>query len=150
MLDSVKTIKYQNTSPAKKLRSLQRFYSFQKKKLAVTKPLLTIAHLKPIDINPVEKKTKLVMENASRVNILPQPKSQHLTFSRPTLCSILPSPPGPQHHPNIVEACKMLYGKHPDQLSSEERNHFSGYRQWKMDNGEPIEEDFVYNPTDQG
>ena len=106
-----------------------------------------MTHLKPIDINPVKRKTKLI-ENASHVNIQPQPKSQHLTFSLPTLCSILPSPPGPQHHPNIVEACQMLYRKHPDQLSSEERDNFSGYRQWKMDNGEPIEEDFVNIPSE--
>ena len=102
-----------------------------------------------IDINPVERKPNLMIEHASHVNIQPQPKVQHLTFSRPTLCSILPSPSGPQHHPNIVEACRMLYGKHPDHLSLEEREHFSGYRQCKTDNGEPIEEDFVYNPSDQ-
>ena len=62
------------------------------------------------------------------------------------ISSIEPSPPKPTYHPNIIEASRMLYGKHPDKLSSEERDHFSGYRQYKIDYGQPIEEDSAYNP----
>ena len=79
---------------------------------------------------------------------MPCLKSQHLSFSCPTIFSIELSPPKPIHHPNIIEACRMLYDKHPDKLSSEEREHFSGYRQYKINNGEPIEEDSAYNPSD--
>ena len=133
MLQSVETIKYKNISPSKKLRSLRRLFSFQKKK---SSPY------------PNPKIRNLVKETVSNVNVMPWKKSLCLSLSQPTLCSIQPSPPKPLHHPNIIEACRLLYGKHPDKLSSEEREHFSGYRQYKINNGEPIEEDFVYNPSD--
>ena len=145
MLESVENIKYKSVSPAKKLRSLRRLYSFRKKKLALSTTLnLSICSFKPINIYPVQKIPNLVMENTSDVNI--QQKSQHLTISQPTFCSFPPLPPQPKHHPNIVEACRLMYGKHPDKLSLEERNHFRGYRQWKEENGEPIEDDFVNIP----
>ena len=57
-----------------------------------------------------------------------------------------PSIPMTTYHPYIVEACRLMYGKKPDQLTSEESAHFKGYRQYKIDKGEPIEEDFVYKP----
>ena len=41
-----------------------------------------------------------------------------------------------------------MYGKKPDELSPEESDHFNGYQQYNINNGEPIEEDFVYKPYD--
>ena len=149
MLQSVETIKYKNISPSKKLRSLRRLFSFQKKKSSPSKTLnLSTSSQKPINIYPIPKIRNLVKETVSNVNVMPWKKSLCLSLSQPTLCSIQPSPPKPLHHPNIIEACRLLYGKHPDKLSSEEREHFSCFRQYKINNGEPIEEDFVYNPSD--
>ena len=149
MLQSVETIKYKNISPSKKLRSLRRLFSFQKKKFSSSKTLnRSISCQTPINIYPIQKIINLVKENVSNVNVMPWKKSLCLSVSPPTLCSIQPSLPKPHHHPNIIEACRLLYGKHPDELSCEEREHFSGYRQYKINNGEPIEEDFVYNPSD--
>ena len=52
------------------------------------------------------------------------------------------------YHPNIIEACKLIYGKSPDRLTSEEAQHFQGYREWKIANGLPIETDIAYKPSD--
>ena len=148
-MQSVETVKYKNKSPSKKLRSLRRLVSFRKKKSSPSKTQnLAISCQKQINIYPIPNIRNLIKENVSNVNVMPGMKSQHLSFSRPTICSIEPSPPKPIPHPNIVEACRMLYGKHPEKLSSEEREHFSGYRQYKINNGEPIEEDSAYNPSD--
>ena len=42
----------------------------------------------------------------------------------------------------------MMYGKSPDQLTDEEAQHFQGYREWKIGNGQPIETDIAYKPSD--
>ena len=91
------------------------------------------------------KPRKLLTVKISSVDILP--KSKHLSFSKPTACNIFPSHPKPEYHPHIVEACRLMYGKQPDQLTPDESQHFRGYQQWKCDNGEPIEEDFIYKPS---
>ena len=52
------------------------------------------------------------------------------------------------YHPNIIGACKLIYGKSPDQLTSEEAEHFQGYCEWEIANGQPIEKDIAYKPRD--
>ena len=100
-----------------------------------------------LQILTMESKPKLSFCNVTNQNILPVPKSSNLTYSRPTLISILPESREAKIHPHVIEAAKAIYGKTPDQLTEEEREHFAGYRQWKMDRGEPIEEDSLYQPT---
>ena len=41
----------------------------------------------------------------------------------------------------------MYDGKHPEQLTQQESEHFSGFQQWKIENGEPVEYDSLYDPT---
>ena len=88
----------------------------------------------------------LSKENLSSINIPSVPQLSRLSVSKPTIIEILPDLPKPELHPHIVEACKAIYGKPPDQLTEEECEHFRGYRQWKINNGVPIEEDFLYKP----
>ena len=78
------------------------------------------------------------------VNI--SPNFPNLSFSKPTVLNLLSPPPSPKFHPYVVEACRLMYGKLPDQLNSEESENFRRYRQWKEDSGEPIEEDVIYKP----
>ena len=40
-----------------------------------------------------------------------------------------------------------MYGKKPDQLTSDEEEHFEGYQEWKNEKGEPIDEDFICKPA---
>ena len=146
-MQPLETAKYKNKSPSKNLRSLRRLVSFRKKKSSPPKTQnLTISYQQQINIYPSLKMRNLIKENVSSVNVLPCKKSQHLSFSIPMICSINPSPSKRIHHPNIIETCRMLYDKHPDKLSHEEREHFSSYRQYKINNGQPIEEDSAYNP----
>ena len=106
---------------------------------------LDIAKLPSINIIPAIR--TLSVKKTSQVSISSVLKTVDLSCSKPTITCILPAICQPQFHPNIVEACKMIYGKLPNELTDEENEHFNGYKQWKIDNGEPIEEDFVYNPS---
>ena len=56
-------------------------------------------------------------------------------------------PPRDIYHPAIISACKAFHGKHPSQLTPEEANKFNFYRNYKLQHGEPIEEDIVYLPS---
>ena len=107
---------------------------------------LEIARLPSINIIPAKKCT-LTVKKTSQISISGVLKTVNLSFSKPTLTCMLPAICQPQFHPNIIEACKLIYGKLPNELTDEENEHFNGYKQWKIENGEPIEEDFVYNPS---
>ena len=135
-------------SPSSKNRNLRRLNRHLKKRLlACPRPTnLMITRMPRIDIAPVIK--VLSIEKTSSHSILSQPKTKTLSFSSPTSCNILPSLPKPNYHPHIIEACRLMYSKHPDDLTPEECEHFRGYRQYKIDKGEPIETDFVYKPSD--
>ena len=50
----------------------------------------------------------------------------------------------PTHHPAILKACQMMYGKPLNLLSPEEVQQFEDYKQWKINNGMPIEIDPIY------
>ena len=106
-----------------------------------------ISHLElKIQTFKFNSKPNLSLCNVANQNINPVPKSSNLTFSRPTLISILPESLHAKIHPHVLEAAKAIYGKPLDQLTEEEQEHFAGYRQWKMERGEPIEEDSLYQP----
>ena len=51
----------------------------------------------------------------------------------------------PSHHPAVLKACQMMYGKPLSLLSPEEVQQFEDYKQWKINNGMPIEVDPIYS-----
>ena len=77
----------------------------------------------------------------SLINIPSAKKHLSLTVTKPVLFSIPPAQPKPFLHPHIVEAIKMLYGKAPNELNQDEKEHFKGYQEYKIRSGLPIEED---------
>ena len=135
-------------SPTKILRNLVRLTKYLEKK----KKTLSITVLPQVNIAPEIK--VLSFSQCTIINIYPLKKC--LSLAKMVSVSIPPSMafparpsiPIPTYHPHIVEACRLMYGKKPDQLTPEESAHFKGYWQYKMNNGEPIEEDFVYKPDD--
>ena len=90
---------------------------------------------------------KITIHNVLNQIIPPLLKKNNLAFSRPTLTSIQPNTPESGIHPYIIEAAKAIYGKTPYELTDEEHEHYAGYRQWKIIQGEPIEEDSLYQPS---
>ena len=136
-------------SPAKIFRAVRRMTKFLESK----KPILTTNVLPGINIPPILP--KLSITNVQTTNIPSQKRHlPNLQFSKPVLTSYLPVkdvqpvPSKPSYHPYILEACRLMYGgKHPEQLTMDEKEHFRRFQQWKTDNGEPIEEDFVYKPS---
>jgi hypothetical protein len=165
-------------SPAKVFRSVRRITKFLEKKtknLSITLvPQSNVSpEVKPLsftqptitNISPVEKClsfAKGVSISIPPLTIAPA-RPRKLSFSYLCFIDIQPDPLFSQqvtncdfstpilkqrHHPHIVEACRLMYSKKPDELSPEESEHFQGYRQYKIDNGLAIEEDFVYKPND--
>ena len=136
---------YTNISPAKKLRSLKRLLTFQKKKLS--KPSiptqLSICFQEQSSVSPTKP-------NLS-VSILPstslKPCNPKLSYSPINSISI---PPKKIYHPAIIKACHAMFNKHPDQLIPDETVKFKQYRKWKIEKGEPIEEDIIYLPAGGG
>ena len=126
-----------------KIRKLEKEL---KKKLKPPKRMVCI--LPPIDIQPT-KRRKLSKMKTSQIDIQPKSRPNNLSFTKPTICSLPPYPPKPKFHPHIVEACQQIYGKQPEELSQEETEHFRGYKEWKIRNGTPIEEDSLYKPRDE-
>jgi hypothetical protein len=125
---------------------IQKLEKECKKKFKLPKRMVCI--LPPIDIQPT-KFRKLSEMKTSQIDIQPMPRPNNLSFTQPTICSLPPYPPKPKFHPHIVEACQQIYGKQPEELSQEETEHFSGYMEWKIRNGTPIEEDSLYKPRDE-
>ena len=56
-------------------------------------------------------------------------------------------PPKTVYHPAIIRASLSMFKKKPDSLTAEEVNKFNLFLKWKLDNGEPVEEDILYNPA---
>ena len=111
-------------------------------------PQLVIQTLSPIDIKPVITERKLSTKKTISIDIPPKKKSENLNFTQPTVCSFPSILPEPSFHPNIVEASKLIYRKHPIDLTQEERKHFLGYQEYKIRNGLSIELDSVYKPRE--
>ena len=123
---------YKNKSPAKKLRSLKRIFTFIKTKsfsslsISPTKPNLSITISPSFDLPPrIQTKPKLSLTCVQTTSISPRAI----------------------YHPAIISACKAFHGKHPSQLTPEEANKFNFYRTYKQQHGEPIEDDIVYLPS---
>ena len=98
--------------------------------------------------NLKKSKPKLTIMNVSSQNISPKPKPM-LSIVNVLNYDIPPKPKSSKscYHPHIIEACRLMYGKPPDQLSPEEAKHFNGYQEYKIRNGLPIEEDILYKPA---
>ena len=69
-----------------------------------------------------------------------------LQFSKPSFVDICPEEQKESYHPYLIEALKLMYGKTPDKMSTEEWDQFWHYYNWKKEKGEPIESDIVYKP----
>ena len=140
---------YKNISPSKKLRSLKRLAVFQQRKMSTLykaanpHKILSISTQQTTSILPLKPKLS--------ITTLPSfyfpskcPEKPKLSFKRNDPISISPKP---IYHPAIIKACQAICSKHPDHLSPEETLKFNHYRNWKLQNGEPLEEDIVYLPT---
>ena len=64
---------------------------------------------------------------AVSINIQSKKKFCNLAFLKPNQIDVWPKP---KLHPNIIEACKVIYGK----LLNE---YFERYKKWKINNGQP-------------
>ena len=102
--------------------------------------LLTINKLPPLNISPKMK----VLSFSQSVNVDILPKPQKLSFTEVKTVSVLPKP---SYHPAIIKACLSIFKKKPDKLDPDEVQKFNRYRNHKIQNGEPIEEDIIYLPT---
>ena len=67
------------------------------------------------------------------------PLYPRLQFSKPSFVDICPSELKESYHPYIIEALKLMYGKAPDEINTEEWDQFWPYYNWKKEKGEPIE-----------
>ena len=123
-------------SPAKLLRSVKRMTKYIEQK----PDLLSIEKLQPINIAPKIK----VLSFFQSANVDIPPKHQNLSFTDVKTVSVLPKP---SYHPAIIKACISMFDKKPDKLEPEEVNKFNHYRNYKLQNGEPIEEDIIYLPS---
>ena len=91
-------------------------------------------------------KSKLSVTNVASIDIVPEAFSLQSTKLSIEVQLSLSIPPQPIYHPAVIEACQIMHGKLPSQLSSEEIKEFKFYQQFKLDNGDPIEEDDAYLP----
>ena len=110
-------------SPAKLLRSVKRMTKYIEQK-----PDL----LQPINIAPKIK----VLSFFQSANVDIPPKHQNLSFTDVKTVSVLPKS---SYHPAIIKACISMFDKKPDKLEPEEVKKFNHYRNYKLQNGEPIE-----------
>ena len=93
--------------------------------LSKTRPICTFQKVSEVDIAPM---------NSSCANL-----------TRETQCTIS-IPPKPVYHPAIINACKAMHDKHPDELNKEEVEKFNFYIRHKMNTGDPIEHNVIYLP----
>ena len=56
-------------------------------------------------------------------------------------------PPRGIYHPAIINACIAITGKHPSQLTAEEALKFNTYKEYKIQQGDPIEGSIIYLPS---
>ena len=131
-------------SPAKLLRSVKRMSKciekFQRK--CDLPRILSICLQSNVSIAP--KLAVLSLSTPSSISLPPTPcppEKANLSVATSTVTSI---PPRPIYHPAIVKASLSMFNKHPRALSSAEVEKFKDYRNWKIINGEKIEDDIVY------
>ena len=130
-----------------KIRSLHEESQCKSKTIAKLEVEISV-----IKSNSKKSKPKLSMMKISSQSISPTTKPKPLlSFSKVSYHEIPPKPESNSkitYHPNVIEACKMIYGKLPEQLTAGEAQHFQAYREWKIGNGQPIETDIAYKPID--
>ena len=125
------------------IKSLQEEMHFKSKTIARLEVEISVTKF-----NSKKPKPKLSIMKVSSHSISPTLKPKPvLSIVKVSNHEISPEPKN-TCHPNIIEACRMIYGKSPDQLTDEEAQHFQGYREWKIANGQPIETDIAYKPSD--
>jgi hypothetical protein len=154
-------------SPSKIFRDVMRITKFnEKKKKILPIQVLSATTLQQVSIPPEAPKTpnlsisevilhsipaaekKLSIQKTIGIDIPSTIKPKTLSFTYPIIFSVPPILPEPSFHPYIVEASKMLYGKPPWELTSDQTEHFKGYQDYKFRSGLPIEEDLCYKPSE--
>ena len=125
-------------SPAKQLRSIKRLFSFNKMRCNVR--ILSINSCETTSIFPT--KPKLSITNLVSLNLIPT--TPKLSFAKTSVQSISPRP---IYHPAIINASIAMHQKHPTLLSPEELIKFNMYIRYKIDRGQPIEEELMYLPS---
>ena len=113
-------------SKSRKLRSLKRMMNFLKSKYYSKEP------------------GSLSISRTTQINIEPNPKRNKFVIQQVQITSI---PPKPVYHPAIIRASLSMFGKKPAELNAEETAKFMAYRNWKLQKGEPIEQEMLYNPA---
>ena len=104
---------YKNTSPAKKLRSLKRLFTFVQSKVSL------------VDIDIMLKLTPTKLPSTSYI-----PATPSLNLTKNQSISI---PPRRIYHLAIINACQAMFRKHL--LSKEEVNKFNKYKEFKLQGG---------------
>jgi hypothetical protein len=134
-----------NISPAKKIRSLKRLLVFRHKKMtqAQTKPLLAICPQQIVSVIP--SKPRLSISTLPSIDIPPSPPRPNLARLDIKAVQCTSIPPKPFFRPAIIRASLSMFEKKPGELNAEEIEKFNLYRKWKIHNGEPIEQDILYN-----
>ena len=98
----------------------------------------------PVSVATSPKKSELSISKSTVIDISPVlPPPPNLSIVVQPSLSI---PPRPVYHPAIINACRGMFGKTPSQLNNEEINEFRYYQEFKLSNGDPIEEDVAYFP----
>ena len=143
MSQSAETTKYKNISPAKKLRSLRRLITFRRNKTIQSKTFPSLQICVQENSSFLPTKPKLGLSILASTSTPVQSFNHNLSISPVKSLSI---PPKKIYHPAIINVCQSLFEKHPDHLQPEEILKFHQYKNWKLEKGEPIEEDLMYLP----
>ena len=93
-----------------------------------------------------KRKSNLSVSTSTLIDIPPvdPPQPPNLSIQIQPAVSI---PPRTVFHPAIINACQEMFGKTPNQLNHEEISEFKYYQEFKLSNGDPIEEDVAYIPV---
>jgi hypothetical protein len=146
-------------SPAKVLRNVRRITLFLEKKpktLSVSlfpqvnispfvKPL-SLSPLVTTDVPPLQKNvhiSKLAIHKVVCTDLPPIKKKHKLDLVKATSTSI---PPRQVYHPCIINASRAFFGRHPQELASDEALRFQMYQKDKTLLGEPLEKEITYLP----
>ena len=110
---------------------------------ASLKPILTVRVNENFSYIP--EKPKLSTTILDSVSIPPSmPKLSNLSVHSLQQTSI---PLKQVFHPAIIWATLSMFGKKPNCLSAEEVDKFNSYMDWKIQCGERLEDDILYNPS---
>jgi hypothetical protein len=136
---------YKNTSPAKKLRGIKRMLTFLKKKsqqITDVKKSLAVSPQQSSSFSPPKPNLATSLQYSIDIPFSSKNKPE-LEFVR---CSSTTVPPRHVYHPAIINAAEAFFGKHPGQLEPDEVTKFNLYRNRKLQIGEPLETEIIYQP----